>query len=240
MSNYIKGIIGAIIGGVIGVIPWLLVYVYGGYMISLLALFIGIGASRGYKKMGGMMDKKTPLIIGIVSVIVVALSTLLIIPIMLVMKEGFSVNEYTLGLLYNSSEFMGALIHDLCISTLFTIIGIIPVTNDIKREVGVEIKSETNLKKQQKNIEKMKEIFTKLNALDKENAISYEEIKENFVDEDEKTFKQLKNMMIIKKYKGNYYYSINNEKTPGLGALMISFKIIIIIILVIALINIFI
>ncbi len=236
--NKLKGILGALIGGIIGVIPWILVYVYGEYMFSLLAIFIGVGASYGYKKLGGVLDKKTPIIVGILSIIVVSLATLLVIPCMLIVKEGYSLNSYTFELLYKNNDFKDAIIHDLFISIVFTIIGIIPVINDLKKEVGIEVKSETNLKQMQNNISRMKEIFKKLNAFGKENAVDYSEVKEYFKDDDEKTFKQVKNMLIIKKYKGKYYFSEKNEKTPGLGALMLSLKIIVIVTVVMVLIAI--
>lgn len=238
MSNRLKGIIGALIGGIIGVIPWVLVYVYGKYMFSLLAIFIGLGASYGYKKLGGTMDKKTPLIISIISVIIIILTTLLVIPCLLILQEGYSLNSYTFGLLYGNNEFVTAILHDLFVSIVFTIMGVLPVINDLKREVGVEIKSETNLKQMQEKILKMKELFKKFNAFDKENAVDYEDLKENFKDDDEKTFKQVKNMLIIKKYKGKYYFSERNEKTPGLGSLILSFKIILIVVVAMILITI--
>ncbi|MBP3634940.1 MAG: hypothetical protein J6J17_00575 [Bacilli bacterium] len=238
MSNYVKGIIGALIGGVIGVIPWILVYVYGEYMFSLIAIFIGLGASFGYKKLGGVMNKKTPIIIGAISVVVVVVATLLVIPCMLILKEGYSLNGYTFELLYSNSNFTKAITHDLLVSIFFVILGIIPVINNIKREVGIEVKSEVDAAKRNENISKMKEIFKKYNAFNKESAVSYDEIKENFNDEDEKIFKQVKSMLIIKKYKDKYYFSEKNEKTPGLGSLILSFKIILIVIVVMTLITI--
>ena len=39
-GSYLTGIIGAIIGGAIATIPWVLAYVYGNVMLSLLAVLI--------------------------------------------------------------------------------------------------------------------------------------------------------------------------------------------------------
>lgn len=66
-ENYIKGILGALIGGILFSLPWVLVYVYLNYILSLLAAVIALGAFTFYKLFGGMVDKKTPLIIGISS-----------------------------------------------------------------------------------------------------------------------------------------------------------------------------
>ena len=42
-GNYLTGIIGATIGGFIATIPWVLAYVYGNMMLSLLAVLIAAG-----------------------------------------------------------------------------------------------------------------------------------------------------------------------------------------------------
>ena len=48
-GNYITGIIGLILGGLIATIPWILVYVYGDMMFSVLSVFIAAGEFYGYK-----------------------------------------------------------------------------------------------------------------------------------------------------------------------------------------------
>ena len=57
-GSYLTGIIGAIIGGAIATIPWVLAYVYGNVMLSLLAVLIGAGEFYGYKIFRGKIDKK--------------------------------------------------------------------------------------------------------------------------------------------------------------------------------------
>ena len=57
-GSYLFGIIGALIGGIIGSIPWILVYVYGNMMFSALAIFIAAGEFLGYKLCRGKIDKK--------------------------------------------------------------------------------------------------------------------------------------------------------------------------------------
>ena len=42
-GSYVTGIIGAILGGTIATIPWVLAYVYGNVMLSLLAVIIAAG-----------------------------------------------------------------------------------------------------------------------------------------------------------------------------------------------------
>lgn len=230
MKN-LRGILGAIIGAIIGALPWLFVYVYGNYIISVLAVFVAVCANFLYRKFGGEVNKRLPMTLSIISVLTIAVMTFLVVPCLLIKKEGYSLNGYTLGLLYNDSEFMTALFHDLFISIIFAILGIVPVVNNIKREVGLEIKSETNAKKVDENVNKMKEIFEKFNALDKENAINYEELKEHFKDDDEKIFKQVKSMQIIKKYQGKYYFSMKAYSSPGYRSSVLILKIFVIVII---------
>lgn len=230
MKN-LRGIIGAILGAIIGALPWLFVYIYGNYIISVLAVFVAVCANFLYRKFGGEVNKRLPMTLSIISVLTIAVMTFLVVPCLLIRKEGYSLNSYTLGLLYNDSSFMAALAQDLVVSVIFAILGIIPVVNNIKREVGLEIKSETNAKKTAENVEKMKDLFEKLNALDKENAISYEELKEHFKDGDEKVFKQVKSMQIIKKYQGKYYFSKKAYSNPSYRASVLILKIFAIVII---------
>ena len=72
-NNYLKGFIGGLIGAIIFGIPWVVMYVYGGYILSILALLIGYGAYKFYKLFGGKTTKKTGLIITIISIIVIIL-----------------------------------------------------------------------------------------------------------------------------------------------------------------------
>ena len=62
-GSYLTGIIGAIIGGAIATIPWVLAYVYGNVMLSLLAVLIGAGEFYGYKIFRGKIDKKLPIVL---------------------------------------------------------------------------------------------------------------------------------------------------------------------------------
>ena len=41
--SYLTGILGAIVGGAIATIPWVLVYIYGEMMFSILAVLIAAG-----------------------------------------------------------------------------------------------------------------------------------------------------------------------------------------------------
>ena len=210
MSKKLLGIIGAIIGGFLFTIPWILVYVYGNMLFSILAAFIAFGALMGYKKLGGTVDKSTPTIITIISILIIGITTLIIIPLCLLHKEGFIVSLQNLQFIYENNEFKAAIIHDLIISIFFTILGISGVISKLKHEVNPEYVSpqQTN----QNNIKIVKDAFLKYHAMDKFNTTSKENILRE-IGNNEKLFNQLKMQQIIKKYRGNYYFSEKAEKS---------------------------
>ncbi len=214
MNKRILGIIGALLGGFLFTIPWILLYVYGQMLFSVLAAFIAFGALLGYKKLGGAVDKKTPAIIIIVSLIVIIVTTLIIIPLCLLYREGYIVSWHNLEFIYNHDEFRNAMTHDLIISVIFTILGISGVISKLKQEVNPNYVStqNVNLANNQANIEKVKNAFLKYHAMDKFSATSKENIL-NEINNDIKVFNQLKMQQIIKKYRGNYYFSEKAEKS---------------------------
>ena len=48
-NRYFRGLLGAIIGAILFSIPWVLVYVYAGWILSMLGMVIGYGAYIFYK-----------------------------------------------------------------------------------------------------------------------------------------------------------------------------------------------
>lgn len=218
-SNYITGILGAIVGGFIGAVPWILAYIYGNMMIAILAIFIAGGAYYGYKLCKGKVTKKLPIIIMLISIIIVAITSLLIIPIILIHTEGFNVNIETIKYLYQDSEFAAAILKDTIIAVVFTIIGGGVITANIKKELegGTIDNKEQNpeeLKKlKEQAIEKIKPIFEKYNAISKEHTIEKIELEAELEEKgiDKKLLEILKSVEIVKKEKGRFYYNSENE-----------------------------
>lgn len=212
-GNIVTGTIGAFIGALIATIPWILMYVQGGMILSVLAVIVAAGALFGYKKLNGVIDKRLPIIISAASILSVVFATLLIIPLLLLKKEGFDMSIDNLKLLYENEEFISAIIKDLIVSILFTILGIAGIISNTKKqienneEVKIDFNNNVNTNMND-NIEEARKAFTKLNAMNKENAVSKEEIL-NALESDNKNhiFNSLKLAQIIKKYKGKYYFS---------------------------------
>jgi len=219
--SYITGIIGAIIGGLIATIPWVLVYVYGNMMLSLLAVIIAAGEFYGYKLFKGKIDNKLPAIIMVLAIIIVTIVTLLIIPAMLLGKENMQVSFDTIKLLYSYNDFAGALFKDYVISVVFTVLGASVITSNIKKQLQKEegdIKldlsnKEEIMKQKQEAINLLKPIFERYNATNKETTMTKEEVLAEVEDKNAKVqFNYLANFGIIKKVKGRFYYCEENEK----------------------------
>ncbi len=133
--DYVKGIIGGILGGLVASIPWILIYIYGNMILSVLAFIIAFGVNYGYRLLKGKVDKHLPLIITITSIAIVVVVTTVIIPLLLLQKEGYYANFYNLQLLYSDSTYVTAVLKDLVISVIFTFLGISGIVRQIKDEV---------------------------------------------------------------------------------------------------------
>ncbi len=225
-GNYITGTVGLIIGGLIATIPWILVYVYGNMMFSVLSIFIATGEFYGYKLFNGKMSKKLPILIMIMSIIIVALTTLIIIPAFLIMKEGVTVSVSSLENLYASETFTSAIMKDAAVAVAFTILGSSVVTANIKRKIAagniqdIDLNNSMEIDEIKKDaITVIKPIFEKFNALTKDHGILKDEINAE-LNEDEtlKTkFNVLKTYKIVKKSNGRFYYdeqAENNQLQP--------------------------
>ena len=217
-GSYVTGIIGAIIGGAIGAVPWIIAYIYGNMMIALLAILIAGGAYYGYKICKGKITKKVTIIITIISIIIVALVTLLIIPVILIHTEGMNTNLATIQYLYQDEEFTSAIIRDTLIAIVFTAVGVAVVNSSIKKDLeeGVTNKEQTPeefAKEKQEAISKIKPIFEKYNAVTKEHTIDKIELEAELELNkiDKKLLTTLQSVEIVKKEKGKFYYNAENE-----------------------------
>ena len=211
-KNYFTGIIGAFLGGLVFTIPWILLYVYANMIYSLLAVLVAIGALLGYQLFKGKVDKKLPIIITVISLLAITIATLVIIPILLLLKENIIATIPNIKLLYSESSFLSAIMRDYAISIVFTILGISGVIASIKKQINDgevdKIKIDLSNGNNKKEKEKIKKIFVSHNALDELNMLDQDKLK----DINENTLNILINQHIIVKKDDKYYYSINNEK----------------------------
>ncbi len=218
-GNYITGIIGLILGGLIATIPWILVYVYGDMMFSVLSVFIAAGEFYGYKLFKGKIFKGLPILIIVMAIIIMALTTLAIIPSFLIMREGGIVSMAAIESLYQNEEFLSAILKDTTIAIVFTIIGASVITANIKKQIAIgntediDISNSKETEKMKKEaIAKIKPIFEKFNALGKDHGILKDELNAEVEDEDLKSaLNMLKSFKIVKKSGGRFYFDEQAE-----------------------------
>lgn len=175
-KSYIKGILGSLIGGILFSIPWVLVYVYLNYILSILAAVIALGAFTFYKLCGGKINKKAPLIIGISSVLSVTLAMFVIIPIFLLFKEGYGFNINKFKLLYMNNTFISAIMKDYITSLIFTALGISGVIANIRNEVyskNEENNKTSNIENynEEDQINVFRKVYENFNAYSKNNTV---------------------------------------------------------------------
>ena len=211
-KSYLKGILGALLGGIIACIPWILTYVYGNMILSILAAFIAMGALKGYQLFNGKIDKKLSIIITVVSLVSITISTLLIIPCLLILKESVAISIENIKLLYSDEAFIGAIIRDFIISIAFTFLGISSVITSIKKQIEENknvdsIKIELNKGNSKKDRERVKNLFLNKNAINEQNAIELDDDFKTSMD----TINIMVNQKIITKKDNKYYYSEDEE-----------------------------
>lgn len=212
-KGYFKGILGALLGGIVASIPWILVYVYANMIYSILAVIIAMGALKGYQLFHGKVDRKLPIILVIVSLLSITLSTLVIIPCLLIVKNSGTISIANLNLLYSNEEFIRALIGDYVISVLFTILGISGVISSVRRQIidsedSGNVDFDFNTGNNKKDKEKVKEYFLIRNATSENSAVKVEESANiNF-----NTLNLLVSQRIVLQKDDKYYYSLEEAE----------------------------
>ncbi len=224
-GSYILGTIGAILGGAVAAIPWILTYLFANNMvIPLFGTLIPMGAFLGYKIFGGKVRKSFRGITAIISLLIIIVVTTVIEPSILILQSGYELSVENVIGLYSDvrAEIRNTLIGDLIIGLTFAIIGLFIV---IKWLINRQIKNiiEEDIKKAKATLQEQSEIIKKvctdLNCMSKENAIKKKEIYKqlalayNTKRKKAKLFiANCKSNKLLKKYKGKYYYDETDEQ----------------------------
>jgi len=128
--NYFLGTIGALLGGLVGTIPWFIVS-YLGIFTSFLGYLIGIASLKGYKMLGGKFGFKTRWIILICVLFSVVFAELMSYLILLGL-EGYALSLYNLiGMIfYNLFRFL----LNIGLGILFAFLGIYRLFKDLGQD----------------------------------------------------------------------------------------------------------
>ena len=255
-NKYFIGVLGALIGAFIGAIPWILMYVFASMMYAVLSLLIVICSFYGYKLTKAKMDKKLPIILSITSFISITVTMFLIIPICMMLKEGIVVSIESIQALYQYEEFTKAIFTDYAIALLFCVLVIGGIIINLNKQLknGTDSKDIKIISNDagtndfpKEDIDKVKDIFEKNDAMSKNHTITKELVMEDIIAEfgeekGKRIFNYLKVQQIIKKKSNKYYFSEKAQKSTlyryGLSSIK-TFVIVIILATIIACILIF-
>lgn len=176
-NKFFKGIIGSVLGAIIFSIPWILIYVYANYILSILAAIIAYGSLLFYKKFGGEITKKTGVVITISSLLAITLATFVIIPLCLIAKEGYGLSFEYYQILFASGDFVSAIMKDYIISVIFTFLGISGVIASINKEAyrinkdGQDDNENIAYAPFEEQVKYLESVYAKYDAFSKEKAI---------------------------------------------------------------------
>lgn len=247
-KRYFTGTIGAILGAIIFVLPWIFRYIYArnDFAMTLLSMIgatlIPLGSYLGYKLFRGKVGKPYPVIITIFSIISILVATTVICPIYLMYESGFAITWPNYRDLFSNiqEEVRDSIIEDAVAGLVFTTIGLwIVIGFFIKKQLRdltseeERIRINEEARKQLKEKTDMVKVACKnLNCMSKESAISkkiiVKEIK-NICGIKTRKSKQYflisKLAKLLKRKKGKYYYDEENEEAKLENAIKINKKV---------------
>lgn len=220
-NKYLIGFVGALIGAIIGALPWVLVYVFLNVIYAVLAIFIVGGSFYGYKITKAKMSKRVPIILSVCSFISITLAMLVVIPAFYIQRSGLPVNLESFQYIYSIQEVSNTVLTDYVISLIFGFIVIGGIVVSLNKQIREGIKDEDMriLSKDastedytKEDIDNVRKVFDKNDALDKHHTITKDLILEDLIKEfgeskGNNIFEYLKIQQIIKKRNNKYYFS---------------------------------
>ena len=242
-GNYITGTFGAIFGGCVAAMAWILPYMFFNHMvIPIFGTLIPFGAYLGYKIFRGKVGRAFPVLITIISLLIIILVTTVICPIVLIMQAGYPINTENFLAIYVEeirADVREVVVEDIIAGSIFTIIGIIVIiASFIRKELRNLISEEERKLINEKAVQELetkseivKKICVTLNCMKKENAkkkkMIINELKNTYNMKKRKAkehFGLCKTAKILRRTKGKYYYDENDEKNKIQNARKINKK----------------
>ena len=215
IAKYFTGIL----GGLLFSIPWLLVYVFFNLSVGYLDCLIVLGIVLGYKLVNKEIynDTKTRIYLIISSCLIALLNVLVLMPIIVMIKEGAGVTLESVKVLYTNKEFLSAVVVDVILALLMVLAPSIFFPVDFKN-------IKTDKSDIQTFIDELEKIFNKHGAITKETAVSKKIIKDDISNLEISKFKKLFYMDAIKSgyiktTKGKWYFEPkkNTKKNQKYG-----------------------
>jgi len=136
-KNYPIGFLGALAGGIVGAIPWIIVSSFG-WFVGWLGFLIGKAALKGYTLCKGRLGKATPWIIAGVTVFCVLLAEFVSFSLMIYIQasqEGIPFSLDLLLLILTAEGVPGEILLNVGIGIVIALVGISPLFKGINQEV---------------------------------------------------------------------------------------------------------
>lgn len=130
--NSPMGYVGALIGALVGVVPYA-VAVWFGWFIGLLTILAGIASYQGFKLLGGHANKSTKYIISVFSFIAILLSNIGLMSVIAI------ANNVTISDVFSHPALNAAFMESFGMSALFGLIGVGYVFSRIRRDEHLTI-----------------------------------------------------------------------------------------------------
>lgn len=247
-NKYVIGTIGALIGAIIGSVPWILSYVFANMIYAILSVVIAVCAFYGYKLTKAKIDKKLPVILSVVSFIAITITMLVAIPLIYMAKEEVPLSFENFIVIYRIEEVSSVILTDYVISLIFCALvmgGIIynlnkQIKHGIKdKDIKIITQSVENEMFSKEDIERARDVFERNDALSKKHTITKELIVEDLQREfgqekGSKIFEYLKIEGVIKKKSNKYYFSEKAQNSPYYRYEFTNVKIFIIVVIIAA------
>ncbi|NLO82381.1 MAG: hypothetical protein GX094_04895 [Clostridiales bacterium] len=133
-KNYIQGLVGALAGGIVASIPWI-IFSYFGWFVAILGLVIGKASLKGYKMFGGKLGMGTRWIILGVTAFSIVFSEVVtyVIAIMVYHEIPFSMDIVYFVL--TTPDVIREMAPNILMGCFMGLLGVFQLFKDIKQEV---------------------------------------------------------------------------------------------------------
>lgn len=122
-KNYLFGLLGALMGGILGSVPWILVQVFLNRIVAVLAIVIGLGALKGYGILKGRMGPLTRWIILFSTIVSVVLAQYAGLAIELI-RNDIPVSYGNFVIAFSIPEVVDSFRANLIMSLILALLGI--------------------------------------------------------------------------------------------------------------------
>lgn len=132
-GSYGKGILGALLGGLVGALPSILLQAFAGYYVPLLFLLVPMLAWFGYKKLGGKMTMVGFLVVAVVTLFITWFLVDQVVFYLMFLSAGLVPSVLETVPYFYEYYYMSDIIADLAYPTLWSVVGLVAVFGQCRK-----------------------------------------------------------------------------------------------------------